>query len=68
MTEINLFYVIYNFNLSIYIRVENDVNKKEIPAIKKRVKYIKEIIFFLKKRWQNVNKKRLIYYDKYYKL
>ena len=46
LTEINFFYVIYNFNLFIYIRVENDVNREKIPAAKKRVKYIKKIIFF----------------------
>ena len=47
---ISFFYAIYNFNLFIYIRVESDVDKKEIPVIKKRVKYIKEKFFFFKKR------------------
>ena len=46
LIEINFFYVIYNFNLSIYIRVENDADKEGVLIIKKRVKYIKKIKFF----------------------
>ena len=68
MTGINSVYAIYNFNLFIYIRVEDNADREKIPVIKKRVKYIKEVKKFFKKRWQNVSKKRLIYYNKYYKL
>ena len=68
LTEINFFYVIYGFNPSIYIRVEGDADREKVPAVKKRVKYIKKTKKALEKRWQNVNKKRLIYYNKYYKL
>ena len=49
------------------MRVEGDADREGIFVIKKRVKYIEETREIFKKRWQNVSKKRLIYYNKYYK-
>ena len=50
------------------MRVEGDADKEGVPVIKKRVKYIEETREIFKKRWQNVNKERSVYYNKYYKL
>jgi len=68
LIEILSFYLIYNYYLKIYYKVENNFTKKKILLAQKRVKQLYNLKKILAKHFESAVTQQTKYYNKKYKL
>ena len=66
--DINFFYVMYDYNSEIELKIENDFFRKRMSTVKKRIKKLHKFRQTLSQRWTNVVELQIKYYNQKHKL
>ena len=66
--DINLFYVMYDYNSEIELKIENDFSRKKVSIVKEKIKKLHKFKQMLSQRRTNVVKLQIKYYNQKHKL